>query len=438
MFNFLRKKRLPKKEDYPPIYSKINLSNLYVTQLYSDDLNTYVKKGYGGNHVVYTICDKVSKAASNARWKVIDKRTNEEAQVPLLNIESGSQLPILERPIGDKTWSNVIKDFCNQYLLFGNLFICAEYGKGINENKVTSFYHLPAQNVQIYTADNFRKISHYAVNINFSNYRDTKIPADQVTHIKMPNPDTDSGSNALYGQSPFKPVLESIQTVNESIDMGNWLLQNKGAAKMVGPEYDGVEISDLQQQQLRENLKQVAQGTKNVGSIPIASIPMKTVDLSSNARDLLMLDQRVKAETEICNAIGVPAQLIGHNIRGMYDEKEAKKLMWESCVIPFLDELTEALNISIVRSYGAHLKLEYSVEHIPALQEMKLLFGKAVKELAGLITINEGREWIGLKPIEGGDKILQTTAPSTRTPNLDRPEGYDDEYNETRRNMNLY
>ena len=438
MFRLRRKKKLPKKQDYPPIYAKINLSNLYVTQLYSDDLKTYVKKGYGGNHVVYSICDKTAKCVSSARWKVVDKNDGKEVKVPLLNVASGGQLPILDRPIGDVTWSSAIKDFCNQYLLFGNLFICAEYGTGINADKVTSFYHLPAQNVQIYTAQNFRKIDYYAVNINFANYRDTKIPADQVTHIKMPNPDTDSGSNALYGQSPFKPVLESIQTVNESIQMGNWLLQNKGAAKMVGPEYDGVEISDLQQQQLRENLRQVAQGTRNVGSIPIASIPMKTVDLSSSARDLLMLDQRIKAEKEICNAVGVPAQLVGHDIRGMYDEKEAQKLLWTSCAIPFLDELVEALNISIIRSYGDHLELRYSVDHIPALQEMKLLMGKAVKEMAGFITINEARSYIGLDPIEGGDKLLQSTQPSTRNPNMDRPEGYDDEYNETRRNMELY
>ena len=359
--------------------------------------------------------------------------------MPLLNVESGGQLPLLKRPVVGKTWVQSIKEFYTQYLLFGNLFICSEYGTGLNARRVTSLYHLPAQAVQIYLARDFRRIDYYAVNLNYSNFDNNKIPADQVAHIKNPNPDFESSTNTLYGQSPFAAVLKPIQTVNESIQMGIWALQNKGAAKMVGPKYEGMEISDLQQQNLRENIRQVAQGTKNVGSIPIASVALDTVDLSASVKDILMLDQRAKAEAEICNSIGIPVQLIGQNIKSMYDQKEAKVEMWESCIMPFLDELKEALNNSLIKSYGENITLKYNVDHIPALQEKRLLLGKGIKEMAGFITVNEARKMVGLKPIEGGDKLLQAGQPTTRTPNMNRPDGYDDEYNETQRGItNLY
>ena len=72
MWPFIKKGRLPRKEKYPPIYSKINLSNFYVVQLYADNFDTYVKQGYSTNPTVYSIVNRLSKEAANARWEVVD------------------------------------------------------------------------------------------------------------------------------------------------------------------------------------------------------------------------------------------------------------------------------------------------------------------------------------------------------------------------------
>ena len=79
--------------------------------------------------------------------------------------------------------------------------------------------------------------------------------------------------------------------------------------------------------------------------------------------------------------------------------KEAKKAMWENCVIPMLDEIQNGLNAWLTPQFG-DVWLKYEVDHIDALQEDKLMRGKAIKEFAGMVTINEARAMAGFKPVD--------------------------------------
>lgn len=121
--------------------------------------------------------------------------------------------------------------------------------------------------------------------------------------------------------------------------------------------------------------------------------------MSSNAKEALVLEQRHQAALEICNVLSFPAQLIGLKDSTYQNGKEAKKALWEKCVIPVLDKLKDGYNRWLAPQFG-EVTLDYDLEHIDAIQEDRLMRGKAIKEFAGAITINQALTMAGMDPYE--------------------------------------
>ena len=235
--------------------------------------------------------------------------------------------------------------------------------------------------------------------MTFAWAKDTELPASTVLHNRSVNPDYDDIDNWLFGQSPFRAARRSIQTYNDSVDAGMYYLHNKGSGRILfnkGDENMGPEVQD----QLKSSLRKGNQGPKNNGNFGfLDGVNLDSIDLVSPAKDLLVLEQRLQAAQEICNVINYPSQLIGIKNATYQNAKEAKKAFWENCVIPELIELANGLNRWLAPQFGDY-EICYDLSHIDALQEDKILRFKAIKEAAGMITINEARELAGFAPVD--------------------------------------
>ena len=139
---------------------------------------------------------------------------------------------------------------------------------------------------------------------------------------------------------------------------------------------------------------------KNSANIPIIDGKLDVLDISASADEALVLEQREFAAREICNVLNFPIQLIGIDSATYQNAKEAKKALWENVIIPILCEVRAGLNRWLVPYFGKDIYLDFDISGIDALQEDKLLRFKAIKESAGMITINEARIAAGLKPYE--------------------------------------
>ena len=112
----------------------------------------------------------------------------------------------------------------------------------------------------------------------------------------------------------------------------------------------------------------------------------------------MVLEQRDYAAREICNVLNFPIQLIGLDSATYQNAKEAKKALWENVIIPILCEIRGGLNRWLAPYFGRDIMLDFDLSNIDALQEDKLMRFKAIKESAGMITINEARIAAGMKP----------------------------------------
>ena len=388
LFDFLKKKG---KMSFSPRYSNLFLERLGSIQNYSDRNRTYIDKGYQENPIVYSVTNIIAKNGSKAKWVCKDKRTGDVIENNLLK-------QLMEKPNSDKSWMDFIQDLLTQKILTGNAFAAWDLGSGINAGKPHNIYSLPSEQMQIIIGDDQRSISGY--NLDFAWSENKIVPASDVLHIKAPNPDYDEEGDWLFGQSPFRAARRSIQTHNDSLDSGVWFLQNKGAQKILFNKDSEMDLSPEAVTQLKNKLRSQSQGTKNTANLPIVDGEFGVLDISSDPSDLLVLEQREFAAKEICNALNFPIQLIGIEASTYQNAKEAKKALWENVIIPELCEIRAGLNRWLTPKFGENIILDFDVTDVDALQEDRLMRGKAIKEFAGMVTINEARAMAGLQPVD--------------------------------------
>ena len=196
-----------------------------------------------------------------------------------------------------------------------------------------------------------------------------KIPADAICHIKDFTPYFDGSGSNLYGQSPLKAGLRSLTTNNEAVQTGVKYLQNQTARGILTTqEEDG--INEVQAQQLKDKFRQAHQGSNNAGDILISPKKMSWVNFGLSATDLSLIEQYNASVKDLCNIYNVPVQMLNNTDSATYNNmKEAKKALYQNCVIPEMLKIRDELNRWLVPMYGDKLFLDFDFSVIPELQE---------------------------------------------------------------------
>ena len=380
IFDYFKGRQKPKKGalEFGDRQSRLFLERIGSVNHYDADLQTYIEKGYQKNPVVYSIVNMIAKNVAKAKWCAYNSK-GEKINSPLL-----AQLMYKPNPL--QKWGDLTEAAATHYLLEGNSFITGEYGSGINKNKYNTLYMLPTTEIQVISG-NGRNISGFLMDTETSA---NEIPASDVMWMRAANPDYQQSDNWLFGQSPFRAALESIQIYNDAKASLLWYQQNKGAQKILINKDNEIEFSPEALDQLKNKLKKQAQGNNNTGNIPIIDANLDAIDVSSGLEALMLFEQLEQSAQDICNVLNFPSQLIGLKDSTYQNGKEARLALWENCVTPMLEELKNGLNAWLAPQFG-DIWLDYDLSHIDAIQEGKLLRFQAIKEAAGMVTINEAR-----------------------------------------------
>jgi HK97 family phage portal protein len=388
IFDYFKGRQKPKKGalEFGDRQSRLFLERIGSVNHYDADLQTYIEKGYQKNPVVFSIVNMIAKNVAKAKWCAYNSK-GEKIQSPLL-----SQLMYKPNPL--QKFSDLTEAATTHYLLEGNSFITGEYGTGINSSKFNSMYMLPTSKLQV-VSGNGRNISGFVMD---NDNTVQEIPASDVMWMRAANPDFNQNDNWLFGQSPFRAALESIQIYNDAKASLLWFQQNKGAQKILINKDNEIEFSPEALDQLKNKLRKQAQGNNNTGNIPIIDANLDAIDVSSGLDALMLFEQLEQSAQDICNVLNFPSQLIGLKDSTYQNGKEARLALWENCVTPMLEELQNGLNAWLAPQFG-DVWLDYDLSHIDAIQEGKLLRFKAIKEAAGMVTINEARSMANLPTI---------------------------------------
>jgi len=333
----------------------------------SENDDTYINKGYRFNSTVYSIVNLISKTAANIPFQIYEVKNENELKryksitsgsvtttglinaniiqkKALVNVEDTDLHELLNRPNPAQSFNSWLQEVIAFGALTGNRYI---YGiapdTGQNSGKYKELYVLPSQVVEIHSGGLMKPVKEYTLEYN-GTYR---IPAEFICHIKNFNPYYDGSGSHLYGMSPLKAGLRSMDANNEALTTGVKYLQ-----------------------QLKDKFRSTYQGSQNAGDLIITPKKLSWVNFGLNASDLSLIEQYNASIKDLCNVYNVPVQLLNNTDSTTYNNmKEAKKALYQNAVIPELIRIREELNRWLTPQYGDKLYIDFDFNSIPELQE---------------------------------------------------------------------
>ena len=354
----------------------------------SENDDTYINKGYRFNSTVYSIVNLISKTAANIPFQIYEVKNENELKryksitsgsvtttglinaniiqkKALVNVEDTDLHELLNRPNPAQSFNSWIQEVIAFGALTGNRYI---YGiapdTGQNSGKYKELYVLPSQVVEIHSGGLMKPVKEYTLEYN-GTYR---IPAEFICHIKNFNPYYDGSGSHLYGMSPLKAGLRSMDANNEALTTGVKYLQNQTARGMLIS--DEGDITESQAKQLKDKFRSTYQGSQNAGDLIITPKKLSWVNFGLNASDLSLIEQYNASIKDLCNVYNVPVQLLNNTDSTTYNNmKEAKKALYQNAVIPELIRIREELNRWLTPQYGDKLYIDFDFNSIPELQE---------------------------------------------------------------------
>ena len=354
----------------------------------SENDDTYINKGYRFNSSIYSIVNLISKTAANIPFQIYEVKNENELKryksitsgsvtttslvnsniiqkKALANVEDTELHELLNRPNPAQSFNSWIQEIIAFGALTGNRYI---YGiapdTGQNMGKYKELYVLPSQVVEIHSGGLMKPVKEYTLEYN-GTYR---IPAEFICHIKNFNPYYDGSGSHLYGMSPLKAGLRSMDANNEALTTGVKYLQNQTARGMLIS--DEGDMTESQAKQLKDKFRSTYQGSNNAGDLIITPKKLSWVNFGLNASDLSLIEQYNASIKDLCNVYNVPVQLLNNTESSTYNNmKEAKKALYQNAVIPELIRIREELNRWLTPQYGDKLYIDFDFNSIPELQE---------------------------------------------------------------------
>lgn len=407
-----------------------------------DNDESYINKGYRFNSTVYAIVNLITKAASTVPFQVYEvqnsnelKRykaltsgdfgnlTNPRAQISLKNalveLQDTELHELLDRPNPAQSYSSFISEIIAFGKLTGNRYI---YGiapeNGINAGKYGELYVLPSQTIEIHSGGLMKPVDHYTMEYN-GTYR---MLAEDVCHIKDYNPLADGTGANLYGMSPLKAGLRSMDANNEALTTGVRYLQNQTARGVLMSE-EG-DLNEMQARQLKEKFRKQYQGSNNAGDVIITPKKLSWVNFGLNAADLSLIEQYNTTIKDLCNIYNIPAVLLNNVESATYNNiKEARKMLYTNAVIPELYKIRDELNRWLAPKFGDKLFIDFDTSVIPELQEES---EKIVEQMAKSwwLTPNEKRMAMSYGKDEENSEMDDYYVPANLLPigNSDMPD----------------
>lgn len=396
--------------------------------------DTYINKGYRFNSTIYSIVNLITKTASTIPFMVYEVKNENELKryksmtsgnfnsnamlqskilqkKALVEVEDTELHELLNRPNPAQSYNAWLQEVVAFGKLTGNRYI---YGispeSGPNQNKYSELYVLPSQSVEINSGGIFDPIKYYTLDYN----GEYKIEAEDVCHIKDFNPYYDGTGSHLYGMSPLKAGLRSLDANNEALTTGVRYLQNQTARGVLMS--DEGDLNEVQARQLKDKFRQQYQGANNAGDVIITPKKLSWVNFGLNASDLSLIEQYNASIKDLCNIYNVPVQLLNNTDSSTYNNmNEAKKSLYVNSVIPELNKIKDELNRWLTPQYGDKLYIDFDYTNIPELQEE---MDKVVNQMtqAWWLTPNEKRAAMSYGADEDTQEMNDYYIPSTFLP----------------------
>lgn len=355
----------------------------------------YLDKGYNINSIVYSCVNQMAVKTASVPF-YIKKIEDEMSSKRLQMLESATcydmtmhqqikqrelkakayateelNMP-MDRPNTNQTWS----EFINLYKTFlkttGNAYIYMLKPELRNDAEPLQVYLLPSHLTQIVVKKNVDMLSNEnPIGSYLMTWGKAYIEFEEknVIHIKYSNPNYDENGSHLYGVSPLKAALKSIQSSNEATDLNIKTLQNGGAFGFIHGK--SIPLTPDQAVEVKQRLVEMRQGDGALDKIAGASSELGFTRLSLTADELKPFDYLKWDTKQIANCLIWSDKLLNNDDGAKYDNlKVVEKWAVVNNIAPDLRLLEEALNSRFLPLFKGYENtcIKFDVMELPEMQ----------------------------------------------------------------------
>ena len=329
-----------------------------------DNDETYIKDGYNTNLFVYMCVKFIIDKASDIPLKLYRYRENGDDE----EVKNSPVLDLIENPNPYQDWKLFIQQSFGYYLLTGNNYTWKL--PSLTQKLPVELHTLPSQFVDIISGKTW---AHPAQAYVMSIFADVKFPAEQIMHFRTPNYNFEAGQY-LYGQSPLKSALKTINQSNSTQDAFTKQAQNDGVKGMLMQrESDNVTPLDAQQlKDFKKKIKESINGKDKKGLIEVTNVLFDYVQLGMNSADMQLLESHKVSRNDICAVYNLSSMLFNDNTASTYDNMNtARKSAYTDAIIPLFENWIAKFNKDVVAKYDKNLYLKLDTSGIEELKTDK-------------------------------------------------------------------
>ncbi len=320
-------------------------------------------------------------------------------------------LDLLQKPNMMDTKGSFMYKLATSFITTGDIFLISG---GLNKNKPPSqlfYYGSQYFNIDADTKDGYPQ--YYRLS---SDYKDTQYKRDglkyrfynndetqELWQVKQFNPN-DSTSD-LFGFSRLTPLYYQIEQYLQG-SIHNTNLLKKGArpsgALIMKDIYNNETKNDLQKQ-----VRQFYQGSENAGSVMALSVggdegSVDFKELSISNKDMDFVELKKMSEMAIYKILKIPSTFYDNSASTFNNVAADTYKMYDFSILPLAKRVYKEINNFLMPRYddSGRYELSFIENSIPALQS-RYLDDTKIKVETGLMTVDEGRNMLGLDEWDG-------------------------------------
>lgn len=356
----------------------------------------FSKEGYQKNVIVYRCIRLIATACAGIKWELYDGKRE---------IENHPILTLMQKPNTIQGWSGFFESFVSYFLISGNTYI-----EGVSptvNGPPLELWSLRPDLMKI-VPNQFGGVGEFQFKTGSYEKRwvvDPVTGKSRIMHSKTFHP-----LDIWYGMSPIEAVLLGVDQNNQSNRWNLALLQNNaspaGVLKVKTSDQNPTGgLSNEQYARLKNDFENNHQGAKNASRPLLLEGNMDWQNIGFNPKDMEWLEGKKTTSLDICNAFGVPGQLLGFGQTTYANYGEAKSAFYTETVLPLMDFFEYELNKYFKAWFGGTFELKYDRDDIEALAEKRQSKYTLINGL-NFITQNEKRQIAGYEKAEGWDVYL--------------------------------
>lgn len=398
---------------------------------YSTTLDTLITKGFGENPDVFAIINQQASksmivpyaikdvedemALSKIKSYPIDSTFQQKLAINKLKkkaYKTDSEKPMpLDKPNPLQSWSDIIYLYKVYMQSCGNAyFYMVSPTEGMNAGVPQLVYMLPAQWTQIVLKSNANMLSvespiDYYIMQQGNQY--IKFPADNIIHIKRPNPFFDNTGSHLYGLSPLMAAIRNINSSNSTIDENVKASQNRGVYGFMHAGDGQSPLTSEQAKELKDRLVEMDNSEAKLSNIAGASAKIGFTRISLNTAEFKPFDYLSNDRNTLANCLNWNVDLLNetHSSQrtgfGTDTLIEARKRVMIDNIKPDLDLLASYFNSEFIQKFKGYEKseIEFDITEMPEMQTDMKTMAEWINKVP--LSANERRAVFNYEEIEG-------------------------------------